>query len=486
MRSYCQIVAPDSPQFTVIDITDSPSPPVLPPMRTAASSPPLVPESPDAQSDQGRQDTLWHFEEMAADKPRQHSAYHHLLDFCHNDLLCRERGHYWTSLQDETIYESTFDLRKVIERRWSEDEGKFSLKTLIRLCDRIAETQVDSDEKALEPAAEDRHVFRYRFCQEELIQWDQELSEEGSDAHVEAEPESAPPTPPTPQPIDPTNPTNPEFGWAMLLNRNAGSIKLFQAASVLQTIARETAYSANPGSESVQRYLSRVHDRIQQLVSWATDFETPNIGNDDDEELTDERNLPGAHANTTQTNARKPKKHVANTNARASSKAKPVVPPLNATKPSNARKPANREPSHLPNYPPRELDGVQYPSKKEGVTACKLWNTTAGKQVLQNKKLTGGNRVVLQCAESLTKGILNEVSEDQLQCPYKAVLQKKTPKGGSEHWAYVGGRNGVYEHRDCGGQAKPTTNELVKMQTSCTAVKANRGVSGKYCRALHN
>ena len=57
MRSYCQIVAPDSPQFTVIDITDSPSPPVLPPMRTAASFPPVVPESPDAQSDQGRQDT---------------------------------------------------------------------------------------------------------------------------------------------------------------------------------------------------------------------------------------------------------------------------------------------------------------------------------------------------------------------------------------------------------------------------------------------
>ena len=41
-------------------------------MRTES---PLVPESPDDQDEQGRQDTLWHFDEMAADKPREHSAY---------------------------------------------------------------------------------------------------------------------------------------------------------------------------------------------------------------------------------------------------------------------------------------------------------------------------------------------------------------------------------------------------------------------------
>ena len=84
-------------------------------MRTES---PLVPESPDDQDDQGRQDTLWHFDEMAADKPREHSAYRHLLEVCKMSLLKRERGHYWESLQDETLYYTSFDL--------CDDQGRFS------------------------------------------------------------------------------------------------------------------------------------------------------------------------------------------------------------------------------------------------------------------------------------------------------------------------------------------------------------------------
>ena len=105
---------------------------------------------------------------------------------------------------------------------------------------------------------------------------------------------------------------------------------------------------------------------------------------------------------------------------------------------------------------------MEYPHKKEGIVAIRLWNTTAGKQVLQTRKWTGGDRLVFQCVESLEKGVLRPVSKDQLQCPYKAVLQKNMPKGGSEHWALAGGGNAV----------------LVRMQTSCTAVKWNCDVAG--------
>jgi len=440
-------------------------------MRTES---PLVPESPDDQDDQGRQDTLWHFDEMAADKPREHSAYRHLLEFCHMSLLKRERGHYWESLQDETLYYTSFDLRDVMDRQWSDDQGKFSLNTLLRLCGRIVKTQLGSDEKAL-VVTENKNIFRYRFCRAVIQQWDEQGSaEEESDAQESA--------PSNTQPIDPASPINPKFDWAMSLNRNAATTSLFQAASVLQTVAQKTAHSANAGSDNVQQYLRRVQDRIQELVSWATDIDAPNrgpyISDDDDEELIDPRKV--RRANATQTNVRdsEPKEHINATYTSTSSHAKPTVPPLNATKPSNTTKRATGEPTHLPNYPPRGLDGVKYPQKKEGIVAIKLWNTTAGKQVLQNRKLTGGDRVVFQCAESLEKGVLKPVSKDQLQCPYKAVLQKNKPKGGSEHWALVGGGNAVYEHKHCGGSAKPTTKELVRMQTSCTAVKANRGVSG--------
>ena len=57
-------------------------------------------------------------------------------------LLPRERGHYWESLQDETLYYTLFDLRDVMHRQWSDDQGEFSLNALLRLCGRIAQTQL--------------------------------------------------------------------------------------------------------------------------------------------------------------------------------------------------------------------------------------------------------------------------------------------------------------------------------------------------------
>jgi hypothetical protein len=147
----------------------------------------------------------------------------------------------------------------------------------------------------------------------------------------------------------------------MSLNRNAATTSLFHAASVLQTVAQQTSHSANAGSDNVQQYLRRVQDRIQELVSWASDIDAPNrgpyISDDDDEELIDPRKV--RRSNATQTNVRdsEPEAHInvtyASTNT--SSHAKPTVPPLNATKPSNTTKRATGEPIHLPNYPPRRL-----------------------------------------------------------------------------------------------------------------------------------
>ena len=158
---------------------------------------------------------------------------------------------------------------------------------------------------------ENENIFPYGFCRAVIRQWDEQGSaEEESDAQESA--------PSTTQSIGPTSPINPKFDWAMSLNRNAATTgvsierelyynlflkrltSLFQAASVLQTVAQKTAYSANAGSDNVQQYLRRVQDRIQELVSWATDIDAPNrgpcISDDGDEELIDPRNLPGARA----------------------------------------------------------------------------------------------------------------------------------------------------------------------------------------------
>ena len=111
--------------------------------------------------------------------------------------------------------------------------------------------------------------------------------------------------------------------------------------------------------------------------------------------------------------------------------------------------------------------------------AIKLWGTTAGVQVLQNRKLAGGDRVVFQCVGPLGGGVLKPVPEGQLQCPYKAVLQKNKPKGGPEHWALVGGGNAVAVHvvpnqpqRSWWGckQVAMLSKRIVASQASATAL----------------
>jgi hypothetical protein len=71
------------------------------------------------------------------------------------------------------------------------------------------------------------------------------------------------------------------------------------------------------------------------------------------------------------------------------------------------------------------------------------------------------------------------VGTNELVCPYKAVLQYSTKQ---KDWGLTD--LSFLEHQDCGGMAKPTTAELFLLQTSHTAVQANRGAKAKELQDL--
>ena len=117
--------------------------------------------------------------------------------------------------------------------------------------------------------------------------------------------------------------------------------------------------------------------------------------------------------------------------------------------PPNHRMPPNVLPANLPIHlttPHGVWAGCGAPMQKRGDCGYQTlghhgWGASAPKQ-----KIGRGWPCCFPMCWAPWGGVLKPVSEGQLQCPYKAVLQKNKPKGGPEHWALVGGGNAVAVH----------------------------------------
>ena len=418
----CQTAPSDSPvAVSVFDLTDSPDQaarlPFTQPMWSDVAAGGAVPQA-AAEPDQVY--TFW--DQEFVESPHR-EAYCHLLNCCQTDLFLLDHGDHWMSLNTDAYYFGTFDLTDVFSRINRTQSPAFTLIDLISLCDIVCGTVCeDSSMHALE-RIDGQYQYRYMYVKCVVEQ-----------CMEEAEAEASPP-----EAVEAELPS--DFTWAMSLCVDADKADMYKAAGILQIASEQLAQGSNSGSPPVVRQLQLIFDQMNALVGWAT---------------SPDASIPAPSA------PRRPMNH-------NSTSHKPVDP-------SRKQGPL---PAPMCGNPPKILEG-EFADRQIASTTCKLQNTKEGKQVMLNKKKSNGTRVLLQCATCFEDGILKTCGDDELQCPYLVNIHKRKTKGsdGAHHWVFGIGKKNVYEHRNCGGSAKPTTNELRMFKTSHSAVGANRGVKG--------
>ena len=415
----CQTAPSDSPvAVSVFDLTDSPDQPARLPFTQPRWSDVAAPQA-AAEPDQVY--TFWDQEFLVS--PHR-EAYCHLLNCCQTDLLLLDRGHYWLSLDTDAYCFGTFDLTDVFSRlNRTTQSPAFTLIDLITVCDNVCGTVCeDCSMQALE-RIDGQYQYRYMYVKCVVEQ-----------CMEEAEAEASPP-----EAVEAELPS--DFTWAMSLGVDADKADMYKAAGILELASRQLAQGTNSGSLTVVRELQLIFDQMNALIGWAT---------------SPDASVPAPSA---------PRR--------------PMNQSFTSRKPVDPTRKQGPLPAPMCSNPPKTLEG-EFADRKTAVTMCKLHNTKGGKQVMLNKKKSNGTRALLQCATCLEGGTLKTCGDNELQCPYLVNIHKRKTRGsdGAHHWVFGDGKNNVYEHRNCGGSAKATTNELRMFKTSHSAVGANRGVKG--------